>query len=110
MMHRFDLTGEIAIVTGSEGKLGKVWTKALQDAGATVFPTDHPNLTGGFFGRSNVPPSLAGSCDLTKPDDVAKMLDLCTATYGTPTILINNAGVDDRPGGTESWQIGRAHV
>src|SRR3990167_2226252 len=102
----FRLDGERAIVTGSEGRLGKVWIKALREAGATVCGSDHPTLLGGFFGRASAAPEFCGSADITEVRDVVPAVRLMTATLGgTPTILVNNAGVDDRPIMTqgEAW-------
>ena len=39
----FDLTAEIAVVTGALGKLGSIWIETLLDAGASVFALDLPD-------------------------------------------------------------------
>src|SRR3990167_6034611 len=86
--HRFDLTGEIAVVTGSRGRLGSIWARALRDAGALVVESDVP-LT--------VVDEIRSNCDITVREQIEKTLDCVTNLYGMPTILVNNAGVDDRP-------------
>ena len=83
-----DLTGEVAVVTGSRGRLGGIWTKALRDAGALVIESDTPLVAIDEI-RSN--------CDITSPEQIEQALECWTAMYGLPTILVNNAGVDDRP-------------
>lgn len=87
-MNRWDLTGEVAVVTGSRGRLGGIWTQALREAGALVIESDTPLVAIDEI-RSN--------CDITKRDEVEQALACWTAMYGLPTILVNNAGVDDRP-------------
>lgn len=96
------LDGERAIVTGAQGRLGPVWAQALRDAGATVFCTDHPEVLGGFFGKSSAPPQLCGACDITDEREVRQAVELAASVMGgPPTILVNNAGVDDRPSMTQ---------
>lgn len=87
-MSRWDLTGEVAVVTGSRGRLGGIWTQALREAGALVIESDTPLVAIDEI-RSN--------CDITKREEVEQALACWTAMYGLPTILVNNAGVDDRP-------------
>lgn len=84
----FDLTGDIALVTGSRGRLGKIWIAALRDAGALVVESDTP-----LFSMDEI----RTNCDITVREQVEKALDCITNQYGVPTILVNNAGVDDRP-------------
>lgn len=94
----WDLRNEIAVVTGSTGRLGKLWIKALRDAGATVCGTDTELAMNGspFKGIQ------AGHADITNEAEVRKLFALVTATSGhPPTILVNNAGVDSRPSMTD---------
>jgi NAD(P)-dependent dehydrogenase (short-subunit alcohol dehydrogenase family) len=69
------LDGKRALVTGCRGRLGPVWIKALQGAGAMVFYVD----------KEEYDLASLGDCD-----DLA--LD-----YPDIDILVNNAGVDSRP-------------
>lgn len=70
------LTGEVALVTGAGGKLGPVWCRALEDAGATVVGVDLEDA------------------DVT---DKASLEALRDRLPTTPTVLVNNAGVDQSP-------------
>jgi NAD(P)-dependent dehydrogenase (short-subunit alcohol dehydrogenase family) len=94
----FDLSGEIAVVTGSTGRLGKLWIKALRDAGATVWGTDtEASMNGSPFKGIQ-----AGHADITNEKQVRALFALVKATSGhAPTILVNNAGVDSRPSMTD---------
>lgn len=95
----FSLTGELALVTGAAGRLGPIWARALQDAGADVALVDVSrvwNYCGG---------TIASTSFLTYPGyDVSDTANVCTLEYAirrecgrAPTILVNNAGVDSRP-------------
>jgi len=94
------LDNDIALVTGAAGRLGKLWCAALRDAGATVVESDHPQVLGGFFGKSS---AWQGNADITKEDEVRRIALEIESAYGRPTILVNNAGIDDRPGPGHYW-------
>lgn len=83
------LSGHTALVTGAGGRLGPIWCAALEEAGAQVVRTD----------VAPHDPSVV-HFDITSPgraQDIARTYD--------PDIVINNAGVDDRPrlGENEPW-------
>jgi NAD(P)-dependent dehydrogenase (short-subunit alcohol dehydrogenase family) len=90
----FDLTGEIAVVTGSTGRLGRIWIDALRAAGATVWGTDtEAAMNGSIFKGVQV-----GHADITNEREVRELFRLVTSYSGhAPTILVNNAGIDARP-------------
>jgi NAD(P)-dependent dehydrogenase (short-subunit alcohol dehydrogenase family) len=94
----YDLTGEVAVVTGSTGRLGRIWIDALRAAGATVWGTDtEAAMNGSIFKGVQV-----GHADITNEREVRELFRLVTATSGhAPTILVNNAGIDSRPSMTD---------
>jgi NAD(P)-dependent dehydrogenase (short-subunit alcohol dehydrogenase family) len=79
------LRGRVAVVTGALGNLGPVWTAALAAEGATVVGID-------LRARDGV---LEG--DVTDRASLERVL----AETGTPSILVNNAGIDAPPGGDQ---------
>jgi NAD(P)-dependent dehydrogenase (short-subunit alcohol dehydrogenase family) len=79
------LAGRVAVVTGALGRLGPVWTKALADAGATVAGLD---LRPG----DGVEPA-----DVTDRAAVEAAFARIAERHGTPTVLVNNAGIDQPP-------------
>jgi len=87
MKYLFDLTGEVAIVTGGNGQLGKQYIKALSDAGAKTAVLD-----------------ISGSdpVDITNKPQVSKAFKKIEKELGTITILINNAGIDAPPNAPSS--------
>ena len=80
-----DLAGRTAVVTGALGNLGPVWSAALADAGATVIGLDLRVGDG------------VVQADVTDRPALERVL----AEVGTPSILVNNAGIDAPPGGDE---------
>ena len=70
------LEGEVALVTGARGRLGPVWTAALEAAGAEVVGVD------------------VEDADVR---DRAALEALRERLERAPTILVNNAGIDQPP-------------
>lgn len=103
------LDGRVAVVTGVLGKLGPVWAETLLDAGAMVLGLDLPGAKAsprfsrlqGEYGKDLL--ALVGT-DVRERRSLQEARDHCLATFGTPSVLVNNAGVD-RPPGT----VGRTH-
>ncbi|MEJ5359530.1 MAG: SDR family oxidoreductase [Desulfobacterales bacterium] len=110
-MDLFRLDGEVAVVTGAFGKLGPVWVETLLDAGARVYALDRP--------REPVSPAFArlqeahgagrlasGAADVRRRDELERSLHDCLRRFGTPTVLVNNAGVDAPPAADGGgWRI-----
>ena len=109
-MNYFDLSGKIAIITGVLGKLGPTWCRALLEAGATVVGIDLPVAT--------VSSKFAELQDRYGPKrlylyrgDIGDRLtlidirDRTLAEIGIPSILVNNAGLDQPPGPTKTYLL-----
>ena len=107
MSKLFRLDNAVAVVTGALGKLGPMWTRALLDAGARVLGVDHPTQKPGEpfaalqaqFGPDRLQVAAA---DVRNREDLERACTFCCQTFGTPGILVNNAGIDqppDQPGG-----------
>jgi NAD(P)-dependent dehydrogenase (short-subunit alcohol dehydrogenase family) len=95
----FGLTGQVAVVTGGMGRLGSRYVLALAGAGASVAAFDLP-------GKANptVEQAVAGGrrvsvheVDVTVRADVDRAIAQVASRFGTPTILINNAGLGSSP-------------
>jgi NAD(P)-dependent dehydrogenase (short-subunit alcohol dehydrogenase family) len=100
-MGLFDLTGETAVVTGALGRLGPIWVEALLDAGAGVLAMDRPGMSlPEAFQRlaSRFGDHLALThADVCRRDELEAALHQCSRSFGTPTVLVNNAGIDAPP-------------
>ena len=97
----FRVDDQIGVVTGACGKLGPVWAAALLDAGAFVAALE---LAGAPV--SAVYQSLADrsahrlrrfDCDVTDRRSIEEAARRIDAEMGPPSILVNNAGVDQPP-------------
>ncbi|WP_181136296.1 SDR family NAD(P)-dependent oxidoreductase [Rathayibacter sp. AY1F3] len=81
--NHFTLVGDVALVTGAAGGMGRAITAALVAAGATtVYGWDRVDTVG--FGVTGA------VVDLSRPDDVAHA---AAALEKTPTIVVNAAGI-----------------
>ena len=89
----FDLTGKRALVTGASGGIGREIAKALAAAGARVA------LSGTRVGALEDVAKEIGAdspilpCNLSKLDEVDKLVPAAEAALGGLDILINNAGM-----------------
>jgi NAD(P)-dependent dehydrogenase (short-subunit alcohol dehydrogenase family) len=104
----FRLDNQIAVVTGACGKLGPVWAQALLHAGAHVAALELPGAPESEAYRT-VADQAGGQlrrfdCDVTSRVSIEGAVDACVRQIGEPTILVNNAGVDQPPdsGGNRS--------
>lgn len=96
----FDLSGRVAILTGGAGLLGRQYLRTLLAAGAHVVVADCDGEAASHAAVSAVAEvggeSVACTTDVSKPDDVAAMVDLAIDRWGRLDILINNAAIDPK--------------
>ena len=103
----FDLTGQVAIVTGTSRGLGQYFARALARAGADLVITSRTRDSLASFeaeikalGRRCV--SLA--LDVRDQESIEKMAADAEAAFGQIHILVNNAGMNIRKPALEvSW-------
>ena len=103
----FDLTGKVAIVTGTSRGLGQYLGRALAKAGADLVITSRDPATLSSFqqeiealGRRALPLAL----DVRDHDSIQKMVEAAAAHFGRIDILVNNAGCNVRKPALEvSW-------
>jgi gluconate 5-dehydrogenase len=103
----FDLTGKVALVTGTSRGLGQYFARALAKAGADLVITSRELESLKPFeaeiqavGRSALPLEL----DVRNHESIQKMVEAAMARYGRIDILVNNAGCNVRKPALEiSW-------
>ena len=104
----FDLTGQVAIVTGTSRGLGQHFARALAKAGADLVLTSRKRETlASFeaeiqeFGRRAISLEL----DVQNQDSIERMVADAEAAFGQIHILVNNAGCNIRkPALDVTWQ------
>jgi NAD(P)-dependent dehydrogenase (short-subunit alcohol dehydrogenase family) len=100
LLHRFfDLSGEVAVVTGGLGRLGSQYTRTLARAGAAVAVFDLPGCgspTVDELVRDGFPVSVH-AVDITDTAAVGAATEAASKRWGAATILLNNAGLGSPP-------------
>jgi len=107
MQDLFNLSGKVAIVTGTSRGLGQYFARALAKAGADLVITSRElsRLTKfkqeiESLGRK----ALAVQLDVLSQDDIENMVRTTIKEYGKIDILVNNAGLNIRKPTTEVTQ------
>jgi len=103
----FDLTGQVAIITGTSRGLGQYFARALARAGADLVLTSRSRESLAAFtgeiealGRRAVPLEL----DVRDPASITCMAEEAEKAYGHVEILVNNAGTNvRRPAADVTW-------
>ena len=94
------LQGKVAIVTGGNSGIGKAIVQYLAELGAQVVIDyrSHPEATEelereiGSYGGS----SFGVQADVSKLDDIQRLIDAAVSQYGRIDVMVNNAGVETR--------------
>jgi len=96
-MNRFE--GRVAIITGASTGLGPVMAKMMADEGAKLVlaarRVELVEAVAADIGGEIV----AVQADVTKPDDVAQMVEAAMTRWGQVDVMMNNAAVP----GTDKW-------
>jgi len=92
-----DLSGRVAIVTGSTKGIGRAVAEAMLDAGADVVISsrtveDVERVAAELQGRGGGE-VLGRPCDVREPDECRALVEAAVERFGRLDILVNNAGV-----------------
>ncbi len=97
----FSLRGKIAVVTGGMGQLGRQFTLALASSGARVavldVRTDAEFIAARYGDRALAGDLLFCQVDVTDRTSLEAGLERIEQAWGTPDVLVNNAGLDSPP-------------
>jgi 3-hydroxybutyrate dehydrogenase len=98
MAYTIDLKGQAALVTGSTSGIGHALADALAAAGADVVlngfgdPGEIEKARAEMAARHGVEVAYDGA-DMTRPDQIERMVQQAHSRFGRLDILVNNAGV-----------------
>ena len=89
------LTGKTAIVTGTSTGIGAAIVDQFCDAGARVLALDvaEPGEDLAAMLRRAGDSARFEHADVSDEADWARAMGICKATFGSPNVLVNNAGV-----------------
>ena len=105
MKDLFRIDGQVAVVSGALGKLGPIWIASLLDGGASVFAFDLPRakISPDFKklqGRFDESRLVLDYADVRDREALEVAREHCLKNFGVPSILVNNAGIDQPPAAT----------
>jgi NAD(P)-dependent dehydrogenase (short-subunit alcohol dehydrogenase family) len=93
----FDLTGKVAIVTGSTKGIGRAMVQGLAEAGASVVVSSRKqelcDQVAAEVAASTGQPTLGLACHVGEWDAVPAFVDGVVDRFGRIDVLVNNAGI-----------------
>ncbi|WP_435101351.1 3-oxoacyl-ACP reductase FabG [Arhodomonas sp. AD133] len=92
----FSLENEVALVTGASRGIGRAIALALGAAGARVVGTATSEKGAESIGAYLAEAGIEGAglrLDVTDADSVQETVKTVTERFGTPSVLVNNAGI-----------------
>ena len=103
------LAERVAVVTGALGRLGPIWCEALLNAGAVVGGIDLEGspLAPAFRALQDRNPARLRlyRADVRDRKSLEAVRVQCETDLGVPTVLVNNAGIDQPPGPAKTYRI-----
>ncbi|WP_020560660.1 3-oxoacyl-ACP reductase FabG [Thiofilum flexile] len=95
-MNLFDLTGEIALVTGASRGIGRAIAETLGQYGATVIGTATSEAGATAISEYLAQAGIKGEgrvLNVADPTSVEAFMAALSTNHGAATILVNNAGI-----------------
>ena len=94
----FDLTGKVAIITGSGSGIGRAIALGVSQAGANVVVTELPGKTDAAIETADLvrkegKEAISVELDVREIKSVNLMVEKVIESFGRVDILVNNAGI-----------------
>ena len=92
---RFRLDGQVTLVTGAAAGIGRGIARLFALAGSAVVVTDLKKDGAELVAqeiKSTGGQAIGLACDVTKEEDLAAAVDTAVRTFGSLSVLVNNAG------------------
>lgn len=100
VLKKFDLSDQVAIITGGAGLLGTRYCHTLASAGAHLVVADIDGQGARHLAdevtESSGVEAIDIETDVTQPDDVQAMVATALGRFGRIDILVNNAAIDPK--------------
>jgi NAD(P)-dependent dehydrogenase (short-subunit alcohol dehydrogenase family) len=97
----FGVAGKVVVITGALGQIGTAFTTEFLSRGARVVAmardVSAARAEAALGAYSASPNLLLVPVDITKSTSIEQALDTVQESFGTPDVLINNAGLDTQP-------------
>lgn len=93
----FDVSGEVVVITGVSGQLGHQYATAFLQAGSRVAGLDVTEGKRSLELAAQFPGYHFQAVDITSKGSLERALSAIEQRFGTPTVLVNNAGLDSPP-------------
>ena len=87
-----DLSGKVAVVTGSSSGIGAATARLLADHGASVLVNSHSTVEAGQAVAASLPDAVYVQADVAEVEGCAAIVSAAADRWGRVDILINNAG------------------
>ena len=106
---RFSLAGQVAVVTGANGGLGRSIALGLLGAGAFVVGTGRDEAKNASFRQELGVRGEVVAADVRDEEAMASVIDGAARTHGRVDVLVNNAGIGGRSGfldmSQDEWRL-----
>lgn len=99
ILDKFRLDGQVALITGGAGLLGREFCRALAQAGASVVVADLDEQAASAVAAEIETEGLratAVAVDVTSPLSVNQMVDVALQSFGRLDILVSSAAMDPK--------------
>jgi 3-oxoacyl-[acyl-carrier protein] reductase len=90
------LQGKVALVTGAAAGFGEAIARLFVAEGAKVLLADLDGAKAQVLAEALGPAARAVACDVSRQADVQAAVAACVESFGTPDVVVNNAGTTHR--------------